>query len=502
MGLSRRVGWALVCFMILLLEGGAPAAASPGDPASPVDTGRLDRFVTEQMDRHGIPGLSLALIQDSHVSYVQGYGNAGDGRRMTATTPLPIASMTKPFTAVAVLQLADAGLLDLDAPVQRYLPSFEVADPAASRTITVRQLLQHTSGLSDLGYRRLLPADATLDDGVRDLRSARLTARPGEAHQYFNPNYAVLARMVEEVTGRPFAEVVQGRILGPLGMTGSTTDPAAAGSDQARGYVKLFGWALKADAPVRHHRDGADNVVATAPDLARFAIAVGLPPGEEPALLSATSWTAMATPAPIEGVTYGLGWDVTEHRGERVVGHDGLDPTFSGQMAVLPERGAGYVLLTNQGHLLETMMVGPQLRHGLLDLLTGREPSGGGVAWRLVGVLLLAGFAVTTFFSVRGLVRLPESVRTLPTPPRARRAWRVGSHFLTATLLLLLMYRVVPALIGRTYNLREVGLYHLPDITLLVAVSVLADFVAGVVLLGAWVAFAARVTRPPTAAAR
>lgn len=460
-----------------MLTSGVPQSAAALGPVDPV---AVDRFIEAQLRRHGIPGMTLAIIEDGRVTYVQGYGTAGAGRGMEATTAMPIGSMTKPFTAVAVLQLVEAGVIDLDAPVQRYVPWFEVADPVASRTITVRHLLNHTSGLSDLGYGRLLPADTTLEDGVRDLRHARQTALTGQAYQYFNPNYAVLAVLLQEVTGRPYADVVGTGILDPLGMADSTADPSAATGGLAEGRIKMFGLAIPADAPVRRYRDGADNIISTSPDLARFAMAVSAPSATETTLLSPASLQAMAAPPPgIEGATYGMGWEVSEHRGEPTVGHGGLDPTFSGQIQVLPKRGSGYVLLTNQGHLLETLVVGPQLREGLLDLLTGREPAIGGLPWRVVGLLLFAVFAVVLFFGVRTLIRLPRWRQRAPELSVRRRVWEIGSHFLMAALLVLMMYRLIPMMMGRTFNLREIGLYHLPDLTLLVAVSVLTDLIAG-----------------------
>lgn len=472
-----------VLVMVMSLGNGLgllPAAAEP--PVTPVsgagavDTEAVDRFIEEQMDKHGLPGVSLAIFDDNHVAYSQGYGSAGGYRSMADTTPMYVGSITKPFTAVTVLQLAEQDLVDLDSPVQRYLPQFEVADPAVSAEITVRDLLAHTSGLSELGYRRVLDPGASLEDAVRDLRHAEPTAAPGEQHQYFNPNYAVAARLVEVVTGRSFADVVQDRILTPLDMTSSTADPEDAPDGLAQGYVSLFGFAAPREAPVRRYRDGAGNVISTATDLAAFAMAVGLQ-GAESGLLSEESLEAMRTPPDLDGVTYDLGWQLAEQSGEQVGWHDGLDPTYSGQLVVLPERGVGYALLVNQGHLGTTMVAFPQLRDGMIDLLSGRDANVDGIGWRWIGFGLLAVFAGVVFFGVRSLVRLPS------WPPRARQlsrgkcAWAIGSHLLTAALVVLLMYVFVPMLLGRAFNLVEVGQFHLPDLTLILAVSVVADLV-------------------------
>ena len=164
--------------------------------------------------------------------------------------------------------MAEQDRIDLDAPVRTYLPWFEVADPEVSQAITIRHLLNHTSGLSDLGYNRVLAPDTSLADDVRDLRHAEPAAAPGERFHYFNPNYATLALVIEEVSGMSYAEVVEESILGPLGMTRSTADRDAVDGVVAQGHIEMFGFAIPQDPPSRPAMTGADNVISTASDLA------------------------------------------------------------------------------------------------------------------------------------------------------------------------------------------------------------------------------------------
>jgi CubicO group peptidase (beta-lactamase class C family) len=136
-----------------------PAAQSALDPAT------LDRFINDQMRAQRVPGLALAITQGDQILYVQGYGSAREGQPVTPQTQFPIASLSKSFTAVAILQLVEAGQLNLDAPVQRYLPAFTLAGPAVAARITVRQLLNHTSGLADTGFPEMRrPPPTTLEN--------------------------------------------------------------------------------------------------------------------------------------------------------------------------------------------------------------------------------------------------------------------------------------------------------------------------------------------------
>jgi CubicO group peptidase (beta-lactamase class C family) len=143
--IMNRLRLILLALALLLPMQARPIQAAP-TPATP-DMAAIDQYVAEQLETLGIPGASLAIVHDDQIVHLQGFGQADQtGRAMTAQTPTLIGSLTKSFTAVAVMQLVEQGKVGLDAPVQRYLPWFRVADPAASAQITLRHLLTHTSG--------------------------------------------------------------------------------------------------------------------------------------------------------------------------------------------------------------------------------------------------------------------------------------------------------------------------------------------------------------------
>ena len=163
-----------------------------------------------------IPGLALGIVKDDRIAYLRGFGKADDsGRAVTPQTPFIIGSLSKSFTALAIMQLVEAGKVELDAPVQRYLPWFRVADEEASARITVRHLLNHTSGLSTKTGRSYQgngdTSDAALEKAVRKLSSAELTAPVGETYQYSTINYSVLGLIVQTVAGRSYESYVQTR---------------------------------------------------------------------------------------------------------------------------------------------------------------------------------------------------------------------------------------------------------------------------------------------------
>jgi len=193
-----------------------------------LDIAQLAAFVRQQVARHGIPGLALGIVDGEQIVHLQGYGKADQtGRAVTAQTPFLLASVSKPLTALAVMQLVENGQVALDEPVQRYLPEFQMRDASAAQQITVRQLLQHTSGLPLTACDTRIDAD-TLEQYVAELQTVELAAPVGTQYNYCSGNYNVLGRMIEVVSGQAFADYMQQHIFEPLAMQHSFTAEAEA----------------------------------------------------------------------------------------------------------------------------------------------------------------------------------------------------------------------------------------------------------------------------------
>ena len=234
--------WIFALVILVLLGGAFFWAAGPAAAQNVVDldTAAVDALVEAQMKKHSLPGVALAITQGEEIVYLKGFGTAGGGREMIAQTPLYIGSISKPFTSLAVMQLVEEGKIDLNAPVQTYLSWFAVADEEASRTITIRNLLNHTSGLSDAGFDRILPTDISREEAVRALSEARLTVPVGKQTQYFNLNFTVLSLVVETVTGQSFEDYLQENIFDPLDMGHTHTSLETAQADGCLPGIHAF----------------------------------------------------------------------------------------------------------------------------------------------------------------------------------------------------------------------------------------------------------------------
>lgn len=328
----------------------------------------IDAFIAAKMGELDIPGLALAIVQGDEIAYVRGYGTADDsGRPVTPQTPFLAASFSKSFTALGVMQLVEAGKLRLDDPVQAYLPWFQTADPGAAAHITVRHLLHHTSGFSELeGDMLNLDRDASalaLEAGVRRLAHARLNAAPGERFEYSNTNYAILGLLIQAVSGGSYEDYIQERIFAPLKMTDShTTLEAARRGGLSSGYASLFGLTLNYDRfmPYARAMTPSSGLFASGADMARYLYA-HLRQGRGPdgaAVISPAGMAELhATGASIsEDVGYAMGWvtfpwpEAATSGGPVPLGisHGGDWANYKAIMVLVPERELGVAVLMNK----------------------------------------------------------------------------------------------------------------------------------------------------------
>jgi CubicO group peptidase (beta-lactamase class C family) len=392
-----------------------------------LDEEAIDRFVLEQMQSHGIPGLALAITQGSEVRYIKGYGSAGDGEPVTPQTQFFIASVSKSFTALAVMQLVEAGKLTLDVPVRTYLPEFTLADPTVAAQITIRHLLNHTSGLADKGFPEMqLPQPATVAERVASLRTARPIATPGAEFHYFNPNYGVLARVVEVVSGQSFSRYLRTHIFAPLLMEHTynvvtAADVALQADHLAQGHIVAYGFPV-AVSEMSGYLGGSGGVISTANDMAQYLIMQN-DGGRllDTVLLSREGMRAMHMPAVVSGSNYAMGWFVTQEDGQRVLEHDGILSTFHADVVLIPELNYGIVMLYNINSLPLNLVAFPTIKRGLMSLLMNEPPSPAAVSATMIEAIGALFTFVGVLLAVRSLLRLPAWKRRA----RATPSWRL-----------------------------------------------------------------------------
>jgi CubicO group peptidase (beta-lactamase class C family) len=319
--------------------------------ASSTDYKDIDEYITDRMRSARIPGVALAIVKGDRIVYMKGYGQADpSGRPVTPQTPFIIGSITKTFTALAIMQLVEAGKVELDAPVQRYIPWFRLADPQASAQITVRMLINQTSGLPHaptLVTWTWPDSPDAIERHVRLLANAQPSFPPGQSFAYSNANYATLGMIVQTVSGQSYEDYIRAQILTPLDMHNSfASQDEAMQHGMATGYRWWFGFPVPVTLTYNRANLPAGFLISSAEDMAHFLIAQmnGGRYGATSLLSSEGIASMQAEPPP--GV-YGLGWESLHIHGRRLINIDGAPANYQCSLFIDPHSGVGVFIAAN-----------------------------------------------------------------------------------------------------------------------------------------------------------
>lgn len=452
---------------------GAAAVLVLPHPASAESQGReptpgaIDTYLRAAAESTGLPGISAVVTHGDRIVHATGFGHDSSDQPVTAVTPMRVASVSKSFTAAAVMSLVDDGRVALDAPVTAYLPDFRMADPRAGR-ITMRQLLNQTSGLSDTTVDTGATRRAeTLADYVAALRPGTLAADPGTRWEYCNVNYDVAARVVEVVAGRGFGDVLHERVFRPLDMGHSRV-----GGRPADGFVSVYGaWLARGELP--GFRDGgAGGVVTTAGDMGRWLVSQT---GHGIQVVSSGGLAVMHAPSAVHD--YGMGWGRQTVEGRPLLVHSGNLFTYTAVEAIDPTTGYGFAVMTNSASLYDDTY---DILLGLVALSDGRTPAvpGGG---RQATELVLALVALAALgLGALGVLRSRRWARR-----RATRAWWWTALRLVPALLPVAVVATYPQWVSALMSGRTVTWPQLTYFAAPLTITLGTAAVAGLTVAGA-----------------
>lgn len=419
-----------------------PAGADVAAVAGPVR-----EVIAREMPASGAPGLAWAIVRDGTViSGACGVVRLGTDRKVTPDTPFLLGSISKSFTAMAVLQLVEAGKVDLDAAVSTYLPAFR-GQPGGA--ITLRQLLSHTSGWSTLQGNQPRKGEGEGGGGgedelkrrVADMASWTPAYAPGARWAYSNANYLILGAVIEAVSGQSYQAYVENRILRPLGMDHSFVVDGKQHNEMATGHLPWFGGKRPLDGsrPVRSAAP-AGGVVASAGDVARYLAA--MMNGQDD-VISARHKAMMLRPASKASPFYGLGWFIDGKRGR--VSHSGTSPGVETLATMVPAEKAGVVVLVNAGGGVgfgETT----RLREGLTARALGGTYAGDGGRWGQKA--LFAGLVLLPVIFLLCMVWAWVHRRALRAKSGPFGLFSLWFPLLTTTAIAVAVLFVIPDLLG------------------------------------------------------
>jgi CubicO group peptidase (beta-lactamase class C family) len=432
---GRAGCWVLGVLASLLLLFVTPSPAPAASPPDRAALARMDGVIRDGMEGSGVPGFAVAVVSGNDVVHARGFGDAGDGRA-TAQTPFLLGSTSKSFTALAAMQLVDAGRLDLDAPARQYVPEFQLADQRAADRITVRQALQQTTGMPATAGGPIVRSavDGTALEALHELQGTTLVTPPGEAFAYSNGNYILAGLIIERASGEPYAQYVQRHIFTPLGMRQSYVAlDAAKRAGLATGHRYWFGRAIAHGPTFRTGIQPAGYLFSTAQDMGRY-LAMYLNHGvtaDGDRIVSRQGLATMLAPArpgklgawsDHADARYAMGWYVGGPWSETAQLHPGRAPDSSAMIVMFPRRDLAVVTLTNAANEL-TLPGYPasvdRVERNAIDALIGDSVDTGTSLRRyylyvdLIALALLAAVAWPLF----------RAVRALRTRTRPRHRW-------------------------------------------------------------------------------
>jgi D-alanyl-D-alanine carboxypeptidase len=327
-----------------LLAGGLSSALASNPPAAE----QVEALVAEFMAAHHVPGLSLGVVKDGEVALARGFGSANlaAGTAASEGTVYPLASLTKQFTATGIMLLAEQGKLSLDDAIGAHL-----GVPEAWRTITLRQLLNQTSGIPDFvaidGFAQLSTRHHAPGAVLAWVANQPLHFSPGAGWYYSNTNYFLLGMLIERVSGQEYGAFMAEQIFRPLGMRSTRLDARERRlRNRAQGYVWKNDELQVADRPSPTVAYSAGGLVGTVLDFLKWQQAL-----QESRLLSQASISQMWAPTRLaQGEThpYGFGWRI--HAKQKCISHSGHVQGASAFMASCPAKKFAVVLLANLEH--------------------------------------------------------------------------------------------------------------------------------------------------------
>lgn len=346
MDLNRRLPAYLLafCCLLLILSGSATAQTDAN--------ARTEAFIQSAMRSEHIPGLAVAVMKGSKVMLVKGYGYANlELQAKTSTkTMFGIASVTKSFTAIAIMMLVEEKKVSLNEPIGTYLPDL----PTNWKPVTVRQLLNHTSGISSFSKHEKIPCPVGKDvreyvrgDAWKEVACLPLDFKPGEGWAYGDTNYYLLGLIIEKVSKKRYEEFMKARVYSALGMP---TTRLMSYKDlipgRADGYdFNTKGYTLAPRFEVDEFSNG--GIVSNVEEMIRLHVAF-----TSERLLKKATWNEMWTPTVLNNgkniPQYGLGFGLTPYEGRKRIGHNGGGGLgFSTASSHFPDESLTVVLLTN-----------------------------------------------------------------------------------------------------------------------------------------------------------
>ncbi|MBH5320330.1 cyclic peptide export ABC transporter [Paenibacillus sp. GSMTC-2017] len=385
----------LIATLFISVSGSLAVAASTVGSAEITD---IDAYIEDMKDKSEIPGMSVVIVKGGETVYQKGFGYA-DAKSNVPVGPetlFELGSTSKAYTALAVIQLEERGLLNLDDPVTKYLPWFKTTYEGQPADIQLKHFLYQTSGLPfhSIGDIPVAEDDLALETTVRTQIGQKLDHRPGEKYLYATINYDVLGLIIQGVSGMSYEEYVQSNVLDPLNLkqTYMFREDAAQG-EMAVGYKLSMLNPAVYDAPMYRGNTPAGYIISNSTDVAKW---LKIQLNADPEAEAFSKWITKshepnrAVAPASDGSSYAAGWSVYQE-GTGMLAHAGANPNFSTYFAIRPTDGFGVAVLANLNSPYTSTTA-----QGIMNMLIGKKvPETGGDMYKSIDTISSVALLIT-----------------------------------------------------------------------------------------------------------
>lgn len=357
--LKKVVSFYLFIVMFIIFFGSTVNGQETSTPKED-NYSALEKYIQNEMKASYIPGLSVSIIKDNDVLYSRGFGVADSkDKKVTKETSFSIGSVSKTFAAVATMQLVEKGKIDLDAPIEKYIPWVKISVPDGAPKITVKNLLSHTSGISTkLGQKTATEDESENIKGLILKQKNIKTDKPaGDTWEYSNFNYTLIGAIVEAVSRESYKDYLRRNILIPLEMSNTyLTEEEILKGNSASGFETFFGKLIVFDYPYREDCLPEGTIYSSAEDMTHY-MSMLLNDGKykEKNILSSKSIETIRTPvAYMQSFLFGLGTCISGS----IYYHGGDNFNFHAFMVLDPDKKTGAIMMFNANHYFVLNVIG------------------------------------------------------------------------------------------------------------------------------------------------
>lgn len=430
---------------------------------------KIDNYIKNTQNKANIPIISIGIVKNHNLIYKNSYSKNAN---INTKSLFYIGSLTKSFTALAIMQLVEDRKINLDDSINKYLPWFKIKDEKKINNITIRTLLNQTSGFSTYDGLKNFDdwdsSDFALEKTIRALKDISLVSEPSSTFHYSNINYQILGLVIEKVSGLSYSLYIKENIFHKLDMNNSFVSLDKINKkDMVQGHRLWFGQAIKSDFPFSKVMLPAGYIISNVEDMGNYLIAQ-LNNGnyKNKQIFSSSIINQMQTPSATiqkDKSYYGFGWFI-DTREELYLSHLGVTPGYTSAMIIYPKEKLGLIVLTNATSYTLGNKELTNLAGGIIDIIKNKEPKSNEID--IISISAYIFFIGLMIIQLYFLYRLIKKFKTISI-------YKVLISIVLDVLIMILLFFIVPKLYDLTFS----GfLMFVPDIGYLMLSSIIISF--------------------------